>query len=109
MEPTKQFAYAHPPANGLDTLRARINSRRWKARFATSAIILIAAITMVFWPNDATRHAGPSETSVAHIGNGDQSLKIENGAAIRVPTDRDNVRLYWVMALNSEQHADSDA
>lgn len=109
MDPTSQLVYAHPPENGLDALRKRINSRRRKGRAAASALLLIAAFAIVFWPNGAPRDAGPSEASIAHAAKDGQLLKIENGAAMEVPTDRKNVRLYWVMALNADQQADSGA
>lgn len=109
MDPTSQLVYARPPENGLDALRKRINSRRRKGRAAAGGLFLIAAFTIVFWPNGAPHDSGPPEVSIARTSSGGQLLKIENGAAMEVPTDRDNVRLYWVMALNDDQRADSGA
>lgn len=109
MDPTSQLVYARPPENGLDALRKRINSRRRRRHATASALLLLAALTIVFWPNGVQRDAGTPEAPIAHTGNDGQLLKIENGAAMEVPTDRENVRLYWVMALNADQRADSGA
>lgn len=99
-----------PPAGGLTRLvdaieSSRARSLRLQPRFALIGVGAMAAVVAVFGlalqiQRNSPQHRLRSALEAAlSLGAEDAGIRVDNGAAVEIPSANPNVRMYWVAQL----------
>lgn len=112
-QPDSWHEMLEPPPGGLARLVASVDSRpnkrpgaHWQAYAATaSAVVFVLALGIADYAHNALQRRIRQAIESALQAPADNRIEVENGAAIELPSNDSNVRIFRIASLPSKSMA----